>query len=923
MAQNKHRNSVTVGVQKHEPVDSTGVIRLRGVRVHNLQAVDLDLPIGKLVVIAGVSGAGKSSLAFDTLYAEGQRRYIEGFSSYSRQFLERLEPPTAEEIGPMPPAIAVRQWGLPISRRSTLGSLAEVLDHLQVLYARAGTIVCPDCQTVVSSHSPASILAALEHLPPGTSVQVCFPLDETTSDPETASEGAASSLQQRGFTRVIAGRLSLAGREDAGDTAGAAQRLVVVDRIVLGATSEARAADSIETAFREGQGCCVILAALAADQPSDKRARGARSIVIDGRTWMWSRYFERLLCPGCRREFTAPEPPLFSFHSARGACPRCHGLGVVKDDRPEGESRSPELTFPLESFAVCPACQGARLCPDALAVRVAGKNLAELCALSVDEASSTLHDWQATLPANGGEFVGQILPSILARLSSMKEVGLSYLALDRISNTLSRGELQRARLAAALGTGLQGVLYVFDEPAAGLHAAEIESLLRALVRLRDAGNTLVVVEHHPMVAKAADWIVELGPQSGSDGGRIIFQGTFREMLDAPDSVLGACLRRHDPTTGTRMVRKSDPDNVAAVWRQPTAWLQLSGVQHRNLHDLSVQFPLGVLCVVTGVSGSGKSSLVHEVLFPAVAASLRARPGPCVDSNSDDISTASARCEQQPGLAGARYECLQGAEALDEVVFLNQTPLGRSVRTLSGSTLGILAEVRGLFAATAEAKARNFTARHFSLAVADGGRCAVCAGLGELAVDMQFLPDVVTPCPDCRGRRFRSDVLDIKYRGLSIAEVLDLSVQDGFAFFRGRSRIQRRLKVLKDVGLGYLKVGQPCRRLAGGEAQRLRLAAILSRRLRKRTLFLLDEPTVGLHPQNVAGLLMCWQNLLAEGHSVIAIEHNLDVIRAADHVIDLGPGAGARGGRVVATGTPEQVAANPASVTGSSLGKLTD
>jgi len=869
-------------------------IELRGVRVHNLQNVNLDIPLGKLIVVTGVSGAGKSSLAFDTLYAEGQRRYVESFSTYSRRFLERFEKPDADRIEPIPPAVAVRQKSGGRSRRATVGTATEIYDHLRLLYARFGSIVCPQCARPVERHTPATALAVLTSLEPGTRFMLCFPVASAGSETAERTGVETSALAAAGFTRLIVAGRTVAVSEAPPRLSPSEDTLVVVDRLTAGGTGVERLADSLELAFREGSGACVALVQSVSDASAlpavDRR-------VVDGVGYEVLSFNTRLVCPGCRRELADPEPALFNFNSPLGACPGCRGTGEITADTVAGPT-----------VQVCPTCFGTRLRPDALAVRVQGKSIAELVRMTAAELLQFLRESKWSGPNSAGRLLEQILGQVVSRLEYLSAVGLGYLTLDRPARTLSGGEAQRVRLTSAFGSKFVNLLYVLDEPTSGLHPRDTERLLAAIQRLRDAGNTLVIVEHDATLIRHADQVIDIGPGAGRDGGRVLFQGSPAEFAGQLQSATA------DFLAGRRHVA---PSNLVPR-RSPTGWLHLAGVEHRNLHDVSVDFPLGVLCVVTGVSGSGKSSLVEETLYPAVVAGLRQRAASGGDA-SDEEGRNSPLPRAVPRDSGG-FESMTGLDQIDSVLRIDQSPIGRSARANPASFLNLFGEIRSLFATTAEAKVHNFSARHFSFNSADGGRCETCRGAGSIAIDMQFLPDVVTTCPDCHGTRFRREILEARYRGLSIAEVLALTVRDAFSFFRGRTRLQRRLKVLKDVGLDYITLGQPANTLSGGESQRLKLASFLSRASRARTLFIVDEPTTGLHPADVARLIDCLGQLLAGGHSVIVIEHNLDFIRSADYVIDLGPGAGAAGGRIVATGIPEEISRVADSITGQFLVK---
>lgn len=893
-------------------------IELRGVRVHNLQNVDLDIPLGRLIVVTGLSGSGKSSLAFDTLYAEGQRRYVESFSTCSRRFLERFEKPDADRIEPIPPAVAVRQKSAERSRRATVGTATEIYDHLRLLFARAGAIECPGCQRLVERHTPASTQTALAGLEPGTRFIICFPAggvsagsrqDSSAGTPSQggtdAAGGAAAlvaDLAAAGFNRLIAGGRTLAPAEAAPHIAPGEVPLAVVDRLTAGTGSPERLADSLELAFRHGGGSCVVLVQQAVENSGPEKTAATprfadRRITVDAVEYVSLSFHARLICSGCGSEFAEPEPALFNFNSALGACPKCRGTGETAGDDAAGRPAH-----------VCPDCGGTRLQPQALVVRFRGQSIADLNRLNAADLRRFLAGGSADAPVESRALADQIRAQIVPRLDYLIDVGLGYLTLDRPVRTLSRGEAQRVRLTAAFGSRFVNMLYVLDEPTAGLHPRDTQTLLAAIGRLRDAGNSVVVVEHDAAIIGQADQVIDIGPGAGRDGGRIVFQGSPRELAARPDSATANFLSGRARIAGPQ----------SPVRREPTGWLRLEGVEHHNLHDLAVDLPLGVLCVVTGVSGSGKSSLVEETLYPAIAAGLRGRAAAGTLPPAADARPAAKR-PGAPFVAG-RCSSLTGIDQIDAALLIDQAPIGRSGRANPAGFVNLFGEIRTLFAGTAEAKVRNFSPRHFSFNSAAGGRCETCRGAGSIAVDMQFLPDVVTTCPDCHGSRYRREILDVRYRGQSIAEVLALTVSDAFSFFRGRTRLQRRLKVLKDVGLGYLTLGQPADTLSGGESQRLKLAAFLSRAARARTLFLIDEPTTGLHPADVSRLVDCLGQIIAGGHSLVVIEHNLDFIRHADYVIDLGPEAGAAGGRIVATGTPEDIARAGASITGRYLAR---
>ncbi|RUL82172.1 excinuclease ABC subunit A [Tautonia sociabilis] len=909
-------------------------MRLRGVRVHNLKGVDLDLPRDELIVFTGVSGSGKSSLAFDTLYAEGQRRYVETFSPYARQFLETLDKPEADRIENLPPAIAVSQRQGRRSSRSTVGSVTEVDDYLAVLYARLGRVMCMKCGTEVRPADAGSVVAAIEALPGGTRYQIGFPMEVR---PETDRDALAAMLREEGFLRVRAGdRVETIEEGPIPSPADGETAIdVIVDRLVRGREDPGRRGDSIETAFDRGLGRC--------------------RLITDEHTLTFYRGWR---CASCGTEHLAPEPRLFRSNSPIGACPSCKGFGRVIDldmdrivpdpsksieggaiapwttpkyrehlddlvrvapalgiptDRPfkflepeqvraivEGAPRQGFLGLRrffawLErkiykmhvrvflsrwrGYRTCPDCQGARLRPEALAVKVAGRNIAELAALPIGEARAVLDAFAAS-EAAAGQVARRAIDPVLARLGYLGRIGLDYLTLDRQARTLSGGEARRVALTRALGSGLVNTLYVLDEPSIGLHPSDIDRLAAALLDLRDRGNAVVVVEHDEAIMRAADRLVDVGPGAGSAGGRILYDGPPEGVALAPESATGAFLSRR------RRV-------VPPARRRPPSGetLTLKGASGHNLKDVDVSFPLGLICVVTGVSGSGKSTLVDQTLYPALLRRLKGGHEPA-----------------EP------HRELLGTGAIDDVVLVDQSPIGRSARSNPVTYLKAFDEIRRAFAGTHEARLRDYGPSRFSFNVS-GGRCEACEGNGYQIIDMQFLTDVMVRCPECRGTRFRAETLEVTYRGKNIAEVLDLTVREAFAFFKNRPKVQEKLRPLMEVGLDYLRLGQPASTLSGGEAQRLKLASYLPtsgasatrKSARPATLFLLDEPTTGLHPSDVLTLIDCLNTLADLGHSLIVVEHNPELMLCADWIIDLGPGAGSDGGRVVAEGPPEEVA----------------
>jgi excinuclease ABC subunit A len=936
--------------------DSKGFISLRGVEVHNLKHVNLDIPHRKLVALCGLSGSGKTSLALDTLYAEGQRRYIESFSAYTRQFFERLEKPAAEKITGIPPAIAVTHKNTSRSSRSTVGTVIEANDHLRLLMARIGRVICQTCGHPVRRETPESAAETLADLPAVTRYVLAF---QARPDANADLPAALAALREEGFVRVILGDRFVNLENGVAlppSEASPGPLCVVVDRLAAGSTAPQRLRESLELAFRNGSGKCFVLVDLPEPPDLKESRRGAR-VRIDDRDWWRLTFSSTMTCDDCGREYPLPEPRLYSFNSPLGACPECEGFGnmidvdmdlVVPDPNKsvsEGAiapwntpayaheleeliALAPAVGLPLDvpfrelteaqrdlirdgvparkfgglrgffnwlerrkykmhlrvflsrwrSYRPCPACGGSRLRPEALATRLGGLNMAEISALKIRDAVAffrelSLSDWERS--------VGRMmLDQVQARIGYLDAVGLGYLTLDRTLRTLSGGESQRVALTSALGSSLVNMLYVLDEPSIGLHPADVNRLIAAVVSLRDRGNSVLVVEHEETMLRAADQIIEIGPGAGERGGEVVFQGTVAEMQDCPRSLTGDYLAGRRGVGGLRNRR-----------RLSHGWLRLTGARGNNLKNVTVEFPLGVLCLVTGVSGSGKSTLVEDTLYPALRRRMRleaAKPEP--------------------------YDDVFGDGQIDELVLVDQSPIGRSPRSNPVTYLKAFDEIRGVFADTLEARTRNYTASHFSFNV-DGGRCGNCEGDGYLQIDMQFMADVFMKCPECHGKRYRPEILKVQYRGRSIADVLEMTVREAFTFFRGSPKVQARLKRLIDVGLDYLRLGQPANTLSGGEAQRLKLAGYMSAAKRSRTLFILDEPTTGLHFADVTQLLDCFEALLAVGHSLIVVEHNVQMMKAADYIIDLGPGAADEGGQIVVQGTPEFVARNPDSATG--------
>ncbi|MFO0959804.1 MAG: excinuclease ABC subunit UvrA [Isosphaeraceae bacterium] len=820
--------------------DPNRSIRLRGVRVHNLRGIDLDLPTGRWIAFSGVSGSGKSSLAFDTLFAEGQRRYIETFSPYARQFLDALDKPDADRIDGLPPAIGIGQRPPRRSGRSTVGTVTEIHEYLALLYGRAGEVFCRNCGAPVRPSGPEDVVRAILELPERARYLLAFPFEV---GPDSDPLALADDLRARGFLRFRADggppALLEAGplpRPDSG-------RLeIVVDRLVRGQEDEGRRLDSIETAFEQGLGRCLLI------------ERDHTQAFLNG----WR-------CGRCGLDHARPEPRLFRFNSPWGACPACEGLGVSETDG-------------IQPPRACPDCGGTRLRPEALAVKLAGMDIAALSSKTVAEVREILQDWGES--ANPGPLPDRALRPILDRLDYLAEIGLEYLTLDRPARTLSGGEARRVTLTSALGSGLVRTLYVLDEPSNGLHPRDVGRLRLILEKLRDADNTLVMVEHDEALLRAADWLVEIGPGAGVSGGRSCAPGRPGASSTAPnrppDGPSPGALRRPAPAKRRPIDRGS---------------ITIQNARGHNLKGIDVAFPLGVFCAVTGVSGAGKSTLVEETLYPALRRYVRGDEAPALP-----------------------YAGLSVDGEVADLVLIDGSPIGRSGRSNPVTYLKAFDEVRRAFAQTHEAKLRNYGPGRFSFNV-EGGRCNACEGNGFRTIDMQFLDDVVVRCPECRGRRFRAETLEVKYRGKDIAEVLDMTAREAFGFFARKPKVQARLRPMLDVGLDYLRLGQPASTLSGGEAQRLKLAAHLAtssaslarRAGGPRTVFLLDEPTTGLHPADVARLLDALQSLVDRGHSLIVIDHDPEILRAADWILDLGPEAGDRGGTVVATGSPEQVA----------------
>jgi excinuclease ABC subunit A len=944
------------------PTGARGQIVVRGARTHNLKNVDLTLASRSLVVMTGVSGSGKSSLAFDTIYAEGQRRYVESLSAYARQFLERMEKPDVDSIEGICPAIAIRQKNSIRNPRSTVGTTTEIHDYLRLLFARIGRTLCRSCGVEVIRETPDVVAARLAALPSETRLLIGFDMpvvtaapmaskepepeeDESAGDPveeETAHPQpdlpdlvdpvaeTLAVLRRKGF-----GRLYVDGRAvslEAVDTAALQDRptlQVIVDRVKVDDEIRARLTDSIETAYTEGGG-----AAFAIELGSE----GTEARV--------HRFSERFECRTCNISYEVPQPRLFSFNNPFGACPVCHGFGniieldmdlVVPDasksiqqnaiepwskphyraqlaelkraakrrvrlDVPWIDLTEEEKRFVIEGdgaswegvkgffrwlerkkykvhvrvflsryrgYLTCPECGGARLRREARDVHVGGRTIDQVCGLTVHEAETFFSSLQ--LSEKDAAIAEKVLREIQKRLGFLRDVGLDYLTLDRLSSTLSGGESQRINLATSLGSALVDTLYVLDEPSIGLHSRDNERLIAILRQLRDQGNTVLVVEHDADMIRVADTVVDLGLGAGEQGGRIVFSGPLRDLLQEPRSLTA------------KYMRDELAIPVPPVRRRPSNQrLRVLGASEHNLKDIDVEVPLGMLTCVTGVSGSGKSTFVHDVLYAA-------------------LKRAKGDWDRRVGA----HRKLEGAEFVTDVVLVDQAPIGRTPRSNPVTYLKAFDPIRELFAATKDARSRGLSASHFSFNV-PGGRCEACEGEGEVKVEMQFLADVFVPCEVCEGKRFKPQVLDVKYRGRSVDQVLDMTVREALTFFSSSPKVLRRLQVLDEIGLGYLRLGQPATTLSGGEAQRIKIAAHLSTQTGDRVLYILDEPTTGLHFDDIAKLLAAFKKLLQAGHSLLVIEHNLDVIKTADWIIDLGPEGGEEGGHIVAVGPPEQI-----------------
>jgi excinuclease ABC subunit A len=906
-------------------------IEIIGAKSHNLKNISCKIPRGKITVITGVSGSGKSTLAFDTLFAEGQRRYIESLSTYARQFLEKMDRPDVEAIHGIPPAIAIEQKNTVKNARSTVGTASEIYDYLRLLFAKIGEVFCPDCETKVSGDTVETATEAILSDFPNKRVTILSPVTLTDEKAETR----VNELIRNGYYRIWDGEevLDLTTLPSS-FFENRRQIFLLIDRVSPEEKNRSRLAEAIQSGFTAGSGKVEVAGE-------------------DERRMAFNRSFS---CNQCGRTFSEPEPLLFSFNSPIGACPTCQGFGrvigidwekVIPDpkktlkEKPFAPWNTPSYEdlydylyracrryrIPIQkpfdellpeqreillqgkdefiglkgffdwmegkrykvhyrvflskyrNYTPCPACHNTRLKEEALYVRVAGMNIAQLSDLPVSE----LQEFFRNIPLRDFQkkVAGRLLKEIQDRIKFIMDVGLGYVTLSRQTRTLSSGEYQRITLARALGSSLTETLYVLDEPSIGLHARDTHRLLLTLQHLRNRGNTIVIVEHDPELIRSADSIIDLGPGAGRGGGHVVFEGDISSLMRKDDSVTARYLRNGIPALSTKPVRK------------PLGWIWIRNANHHNLKGVDVRIPLNVMTCITGVSGAGKTTLVHHILY---AGSKRNGPS-----------------EFEKG----SFDCIEGLDQIDDLILVNQAPIGKSLRSNAATYIKVFGDIRDLFARTREAKRHGLQPRHFSFNTV-GGRCETCQGAGVQVLEMQFLEDVIITCEACEGKRFRPEVLNIRYLDKNISEVLDMTVDEGISFFQSHPRIVSKLQLLKDVGLGYLTLGQPTNTLSGGESQRLKLALHLGEGLRGKNLFLFDEPTTGLHLADIDLFLTTLQKLLSQGHSIIIIEHNLDLIRCADYIIDLGPEGGEEGGRIVAEGDLQTIMASTQSYTGQFL-----
>lgn len=858
-------------------------IELEGGRVHNLRGISLKIAHHALTVICGLSGSGKSSLAFDTLYAEGQRRYIETFSPSARQFLDRIERPAADRISGLPPAIAIRQQLRSDGARNTLGTRSEVLDSLRILFAQAGRQFCPTCQIPIDVISAEHAAREILQKAANCRIQICAVIGFDSS----TDKNPAAGLVRQGFPRAIVGDRTIR-MEDVDLSLAQSPLMIVADRLKADSSAAGRIAEAVQNASSLSTAACLVLV-----EPPTATSPGSISsetILVDGIEWRCLRYSHRRACPTCSRQFPELSADLLNFLSPLGACPACEGTGRLNATPAAANTKKKRAEKSAAKDLPCSACHGRRLNEEARHIRWGTMTIPEVAQLELDDLSIWLDSQYATLPEEMKTGLRSGLEHTTRRLQFLRQSGLGYLSLDRTMKSLSGGEAQRVMLTSALGSGLINTLYVLDEPTAGLHASDTNRIINCVRNLQRAGNTVIVVEHDPQFISAADEVIEIGPGAGSEGGRVEFQGSVAELLNAK-TLTGEKLRQNQGRL---------PASSSLSRRAPEAWLNLQNINCHNIQGLNAALPLGVFCVVTGVSGSGKSSLIVDTLYPAMCQHLH-------------LPT--------PTETNGKVDGLEGADSIDHVVLLDQSPVQRSRRSIPATWIGVFDDIRILLAETHEARKRNYSRAMFSFNAASGGRCPVCEGRGVVTVAMQFLADIETVCEECNGRRFRPEVLEVRYRDRSVFDILNMTADEAFTFFNGHHRIQQRLNAIRQTGLGYLQLGQPLSTISGGEAQRLRIAAMLAgiplsdgevaaenrkaAHLAKsgRTLFLLDEPSVGLHMHDIERLTGCIDFLLQTGHSVIVIDHDQALISQADWEIEIGPGPGKQGGQIVRSGPP--------------------
>lgn len=830
-------------------------IAIRGAREHNLKDIELKIPRNRFTVITGPSGSGKSSLAIDTIYAEGQRRYVESLSAYARQFLEQLQKPDVDYIEGLSPSIAINQKTVARSPRSTVGTITEVYDYMRVLYTRIGKPFCYKCNTAITSQDATTIIDTVMGLPHKSRLQILSPI---VRDRKGEYKKELQQMRAEGFVRARIDGNPMDLTEDISLERYKRHTIeIVIDRLIIKPNIERQLKSAVETALTYSD--TVIINLIDED----------RDIPIS----------RTMACPNCGISYPEITPRFFSFNSKLGACPVCNGLGF---------SNMEEDTSEQDEFNICNSCRGMRLRQEALSIKVGGKNIGEFARMSVKEALGFTAGLE--LKKQEKTIAERILKEVNDRLSFIKDVGLGYLTLERPSLTLSGGEAQRIRLATQIGSTLTGVLYVLDEPSLGLHPRDCKKLLLSLSRIRDHGNTVIVVEHDEDTIRWADNIVDMGPGAGLSGGWIMATGSPSEIEDNERSITG------------RYLKGSESIPVSLKRRSPTGYIDVIGASEFNLKDIDARFPLGVLCCVTGVSGSGKSTLVMEILHKALRKSLHKGSGEWAH-------------ESAPG----RHKTIKGIQQIDRVVCVEQSPLGRTPRSNPATYTGVFTFIRDLFYQLPDSRVRGYKASRFSFNLS-GGRCESCRGEGMQKVGMHFLPDVLVPCDDCGGKRYNKETLDIKYKGKDISDILSMTASEALEFFGPVPQIRQRLEVVEDVGLGYLQLGQPAPTLSGGEAQRIRLSRELGKRPTGKTLYILDEPTTGLHFVDVQRLLNVLNSLVDRGNTVVIIEHNPEIVKSSDYIIDLGPGGGDDGGRIVAQGTPEYISTVKSSFTGKFLKK---